>query len=555
MGAAGSIESGPVAGSASRPRRVDGAAVAVVAIALGGLALRLVLFTRPIAVIDRLFVPDDTYYTLTIARSLAEGLGPTVDGSTLTSGFQPLLGFLMVPVFWLTDAPDAALRIDLLFLVLVDTLTIGMLAWVAGRLAGRVAAVVAAAIWAVSPVAISMALGGLETSLAILLQVSLVAIWIHAASRDDRRSWIAVGVVAALAVLARIDALALVGLLAAIQLWRGPRRFLVAAAIAGASVLGPWWIWCTVTFGSPVPTSGAAVHELAPFGSFTRETMTLAAGAVVGGPFGVWDRARSLLIDRWLLGAVVFWAFVFVLVALTGALLRRHPATGGVDARDRPIAWMLVPALPAFAACLLTFYAWFGVTWFFTRYLAPVAWILTVLIAVGSAALVRRVPVAPVRVAVGVALSIALLAALSVDAGWTSAETRTPVAGRTGGAFDALTGYREPVQEVLRAVPPGSTLAGWQSGALGYYGIDRTVINLDGAVNPDMAGATPESRARYLRRRNVDGVADFELVVVGLRLALARLRPAPLVQDQKVAPAQGVLPPYVYATVDWPGDR
>jgi len=527
----------------------------VVAIALGGLALRLVLFTRPIAVIDRLFVPDDTYYTLTIARSLAEGLGPTVDGSTLTSGFQPLLGFLMVPVFWLTDAPDAALRIDLLFLVLVDTLTIGMLAWVAGRLAGRVAAVVAAAIWAVSPVAISMALGGLETSLAILLQVSLVAIWIHAASRDDRRSWIAVGVVAALAVLARIDALALVGLLAAIQLWRGPRRFLVAAAIAGASVLGPWWIWCTVTFGSPVPTSGAAVHELAPFGSFTRETMTLAAGAVVGGPFGVWDRARSLLIDRWLLGAVVFWAFVFVLVALTGALLRRHPATGGVDARDRPIAWMLVPALPAFAACLLTFYAWFGVTWFFTRYLAPVAWILTVLIAVGSAALVRRVPVAPVRVAVGVALSIALLAALSVDAGWTSAETRTPVAGRTGGAFDALTGYREPVQEVLRAVPPGSTLAGWQSGALGYYGIDRTVINLDGAVNPDMAGATPESRARYLRRRNVDGVADFELVVVGLRLALARLRPAPLVQDQKVAPAQGVLPPYVYATVDWPGDR
>jgi len=527
----------------------------VVAIALGGLVLRLVLFTRPIAVIDRLFVPDDTYYTLTIARSLAEGLGPTVDGSTLTSGFQPLLGFLMVPVFWLTDAPDAALRIDLLFLVLVDTLTIGMLAWVAGRLAGRVAAVVAAAIWAVSPVAISMALGGLETSLAILLQVSLVAIWIHAASRDDRRSWIAVGAVAALAVLARIDALALVGLLAAIQLWRGPRRFLVAAAIAGASVLGPWWIWCTVTFGSPVPTSGAAVHELAPFGSFTRETMTLAAGAVVGGPFGVWDRARSLLIDRWLLGAVVFWAFVFVLVALTGALLRRHPATGGVDARDRPIAWMLVPALPAFAACLLTFYAWFGVTWFFTRYLAPVAWILTVLIAVGSARLVRRVPVAPVRVAVGVALSIALLAALSVDAGWTSAETRTPVAGRTGGAFDALTGYREPVQEVLRAVPPGSTLAGWQSGALGYYGIDRTVINLDGAVNPDMAGATPESRARYLRRRNVDGVADFELVVVGLRLALARLRPAPLVQDQKVAPAQGVLPPYVYATVDWPGDR
>ncbi|MGZ8734564.1 MAG: glycosyltransferase family 39 protein, partial [Acidimicrobiia bacterium] len=169
--------------------------------------LRLILVTRPIAVIDRLFVPDDTYYTLTIARSLADGLGPTVDGSTLTSGFQPLLGFLMVPVFWLTDSADAALRVDLVLLVLVDTLTIGVLAWVAWRLAGRVAAVVAAAIWAVSPVAISMALGGLETSLAIFFQVGLVASWIHAASRDDRRSWIVVGAVAGFAVLARIDAL------------------------------------------------------------------------------------------------------------------------------------------------------------------------------------------------------------------------------------------------------------------------------------------------------------------------------------------------------------
>src|SRR5947209_18050806 len=104
--------------------RVDATVAAVAGIAIAGFVLRLAVLLRPIGVIDKLFIPDDTYYTLTIARSLAHGHGPTVDGHTLTSGFQALLGFLMVPVFWITDNPDTALRLDLAFLVVVDTATI-----------------------------------------------------------------------------------------------------------------------------------------------------------------------------------------------------------------------------------------------------------------------------------------------------------------------------------------------------------------------------------------------------------------------------------------------
>ncbi|MGZ8766394.1 MAG: hypothetical protein ACXW2C_11970, partial [Acidimicrobiia bacterium] len=550
--AARSVDSGPVDG-ASPPRRLDAAVVAVSAVALCGLVLRLVLVTRPIAVIDRLFVPDDTYYTLTIARSLADGLGPTVDGSTLTSGFQPLLGFLMVPVFRLTDSADAALRVDLVLLVLVDTLTIGVLAWVAWRLAGRVAAVVAAAIWAVSPVAISMALGGLETSLAIFFQVGLVASWIHAASRDDRRSWIVVGAVAGFAVLARIDALALVAILAAIQLWRGPRRRLGVAALACTVVLGPWWLWCTITFGTPIPTSGAAVHELAPFGSFTSETMTLAASAVVGGPFGLWDRARSEFVGHWVRGAVIFWVFVVALVGLALVWLR-------VSFRSGSPAWRVAPAIPTFAACLLVFYAWFGVTWFFTRYLAPVAWIVTIVVAVAIGSLARWAASASSRPAprrawprtlvpiLGLAVvAVLLLAAVRADIDSISAEGRTPVAAGTGASHDALTGYRGPVRRVLRDVPRGSRIAGWQSGALGYYGIDRTVINLDGAVNPDIAGADDARLARYLEERRVEGFADFDLVVFRLGTTLSSLGSPGRTELVTTVPASGVLPPYTYS--------
>jgi len=84
---------------AGTSRRFSPTVLTVGGIALFAFVLRCALLLRPLAVIDRRFIPDDTYYTLTIARSIAHGHGPTVDGRTLTSGFQPLQGFLMTPVF------------------------------------------------------------------------------------------------------------------------------------------------------------------------------------------------------------------------------------------------------------------------------------------------------------------------------------------------------------------------------------------------------------------------------------------------------------------------
>ena len=89
----------------------------VSAIAITGFVLRLAVLLRPFPVVERLFVPDDTYYTLTIARSLARGDGPSTGGHVLTSGFQPLLGFLLVPVHWLVDDLDPSSRIDLALLL------------------------------------------------------------------------------------------------------------------------------------------------------------------------------------------------------------------------------------------------------------------------------------------------------------------------------------------------------------------------------------------------------------------------------------------------------
>jgi hypothetical protein len=533
--------SGRVSGQPTLKARVDLTLAAVAGATLVGLALRVAVLVRPIGVIDRLFIPDDTYYTLTIARSIAKGHGPTVDGHTLTAGFQALLGFLMVPVYWVTDNPDTALRVDLTLLVLVDTATIVVLAWLAFRVAGRVAAITAALLWAISPVAVSMALGGLETSLAILCEIGLVAVWMWAGDRPaSTRRWSVVGVVAGLAVLARIDALLLVASLALLQLWRGPRRPLVQAGIAAAVTLAPWWIWCAVNFGTPIPTSGDAAHDLAPLSPFAREGLAQLAGAVVGGPFALWHSVRDRLNDEPLLGVLVFWILVAGLLALTWWW-----------ARGRVQPQPAVAALPVFAAGLLVFYAWFGVGWYFTRYLAPVAAVATLAISV----LVARVAALHGGWQLPAVGSLALLLLVGGIAAITASEHNLTATRGTASRFDSVTGYRDAAMTVVRVPPQGSTLGAWQAGAFAYYANDRiTVVNLYGVVKPDAAEAARDDRtAAYIRDRGVDWLADFTLHIVWFDVAGSRqLHPQPTVGVVEEVRQYPPFPEYKVARIAWP---
>jgi hypothetical protein len=512
---------------------------AVGGIAIVGFLLRLAILARSIAVIDRLFVPDDTYYTLTIARSIAHGHGPTVDGHTLTSGFQPLLGFLMVPVYWLTDNPDTALRADLALLVLFDTATIVVLAWIAYRLAGRVAGIAAAALWALSPVAVSMALGGLETSLAMFFAVALVATWMWANDAPGTLRWVALGVMGALAVFARVDLLLLVALLAALQLWKGPRRALFPASIAGLVTLAPWWIWCTVEFGSPIPTSGSVAHDMAPLRPFSRHGLAQVAGAVAGGPFDVWRGLRGWLDAHPLVGVCVFTIFVVGLLMVAWRWFHRFdgPALGAA-------------ALPMFAAGLLVFYAWFGVGWYFTRYLAPVALVVSLILAV-VVAQAFRLEGSRRRTALAVLGALAVVPVIAaVHANWHGLRATTARAS----VFDSVTGYRDAALVVATTPPKGSVVGAWQSGAFGYYANGRvTVVNLDGVVNPDAARAARNDRtAFYIRDRGIDWLADFEPHLLWFAFGGAKqLDPSPTITGVTGLPQFPPFPDYGIARINW----
>jgi len=482
-------------------RRVH-ATVAV--IALAGLAIRLAVAWRPLASIDRLFIPDDSYYTLSIARSLAHGHGPTVGHAPLTSGFQPLLAFLEAPIFWFIHSPDGGLRAALVLLALCDALTAVWLARIAYRIGWTSAAVIAAGVWALSPFAVANAMGGLETALSTMLAIALVDAWMTVHRRPSTTGWVLCGMVAGLAVLARIDSLLLLALLVGAECL-GRRswchlRHLVPTAAGTALMLGPWWIYSLLTFGSPVPASGNAVRRLVQLHQLgVRSELAWAAGTVLGAPFTLLTSFRHTLFAHPTVGAALFLG-----IAAVGAATALLVACGWSAGNDRRFA----ACLPLFAVGLLGFYSlYLGAIWFDTRYLAPVAAATTLLLAIVGTALWRR-DARVARTAVCLLVGgLVVAVALPSDVHYLVA---TP-AGTVDTGYDGAKGYRELAPGVLAAAPSGSVIGSLQSGALGYYNDGRVkVVNLDGVVNSGAARALQNRRlGEYARSQGVQYFADW----------------------------------------------
>ncbi len=302
---------------------------ACLAIAAVALALRLGLALRDVVALDRMFVPDDTYYTLTIARSIARGLGPTVDGTHLTSGFQPLLAFLLAPVLKLGATPEGGFRAALALGGVADSASAWLLGFLAYRIGrgSKVAAILATTLWALSPSAIATSLNGLETSLAVASVLAALAAWTALRERDRPLGWLGCGMLLGLALFARVDTVFFVALVGLATLRTGGAAGLRRAAIAAGGalvVVGPWWAYSLARFGTIVPESGAAVREqtrmYAAMGMVLRDQLAWAAGAVVGPPLfdSTWLR-QALGSGASGVGcaiAVVLVAGAFVLAAL-----------------------------------------------------------------------------------------------------------------------------------------------------------------------------------------------------------------------------------------------
>jgi len=240
-------------------------------IAALALAIRLVAGPRTI---------DDAYITFRYARNLAGGLGFVYNPGQRVLGTTTPLYTLLLTLAWLAglhDLPATALVLN----ALADAATAALLCGLGWRLgasfgpglrAGRSAsplhrfepaAVLAVGVglaWAISPMEVTFAIGGMETPLVILLLVAAFAAYVAGRSR-----WSALFM--ALAVLTRPDALLAAGLLFADMALRpllardgGPfsarlRRLPWAEVAIWGATLAPWLLFATLYFGSPLPQS------------------------------------------------------------------------------------------------------------------------------------------------------------------------------------------------------------------------------------------------------------------------------------------------------------
>jgi hypothetical protein len=457
---------------------------------------------RGLTHLDRLFIPDDTYYTLAIARSLAQGLGPSADGVTLTSGFQPLIAFLLVPVFRITGSLDAPVYATCIFGALADAASIFLLGHWAARLAGKTAGLATALIWALSSLAISNSLNGLETALALCMELALVAAWPSADKGIGARHLVLTGVLAGVTLLARIDAVFLLLPLAAMELFRRRWRTLLLIAAAATVVVAPWWTYCLVRFGSPIPASGEAVRHLVEL--HQRQYLTLpwalgwGSGSLLGAPFADWAALKEFA------SSDPIWGFgLFALYALLFALATRRLIL------QRAGWFSPFTAFAAFAAILALFYVgYLPAAWFFRRYLAPVHAFHALCIGIAAAVAWQHASRSrKLRIAFSASAALVLTALIAPS-------VLLVIARPTGSADSGLhgaKGYAEVARQVLSVTPKCAVLGALQSGALSYYARGcPLIVGLDGVVDPAAARAVRDGTlADYAAQRGVTHFADW----------------------------------------------
>jgi hypothetical protein len=458
----------------AHPLRIAGAALALAFFYLG-------LALRPFDALLAMPIAEDGWYALTVARNVANGHGITIDGTVWTNGFQPLFTALQVLCFWFVPTPEGELRLfyGLAWLVhCAGAMLVASLARDAVREgSGALAAPLAALLYLAAIKNFNDFYTGLETG----LQLALYALVWRFYANDWRRHPTLMGLALGGLVLARIDAAVFVAVFCAVEFLRGGASWTVrfrTCFIAGAVavlVSSPWWLYNTLLFGHPMPSSGFAQQD-AVF-EIERIWTALWALRIVAMPWLFAGAHEALWTD---LARIAALLGVCVLVWRTRDLVRAS-------------------ALLRFAGLLLLCYAGlvvyytrtFFADWFYIRYFAPLSLIVFVYL---PALLAARLP----RAGAAMGIAASLVAAMLLAGAWQSL-----------GLFGASAHHRQAAL-VAEHVPPEDVVAAGQSGTLGFLR-DR-VVNVDGKVNPEALkwrGRIPE----YLDARSIRWFVDSDWYV------------------------------------------
>jgi len=431
-------------------------------ICLAAVAARLIPGPRTI---------DDAYITFRYAQNLLRGDGLVYNPGQMVLGTTtPVYALLMAGLSALSGGTQAPFP---LLALIVNALADGLTCWLIVRLAGlfaaRRAGIAAALVWALAPMSVTFAIGGMETSLFIALATA--TFYFHSRDRP-----VAAALCGAFTLLTRPDALLLLVPLAVERLRRSlpqgrlnrvPHPVTGREALAFALPVGVWIVLGSLTYGSPLPHSilaKAAAYRLPPEAALIRLVQHYATPFLEHLAVGTWWVAVGMILYPLLFGIGALW------------LLRKQP--GAWPLLVYPWAYLL-----AFAIANPLLFRW---------YLAPPLPLYILGIFLGFERLGRDLRLPAVPLAAG-----ALAVALTLN-GWTLHPDHGPDRPAPEMAFIKLELLYEQVADDLRAeIQPGEVLAAGDVGALGYF-TGAEILDTVGLISPQSTAYYPIPESLYV---------------------------------------------------------
>jgi hypothetical protein len=425
---------------------------------------------------------DDGFYYFKIAQQIAHGAGSTFDGMHPTNGYHPLWLLCLVPIFWLTSTPGAALILGIILQSILMAAGVVLTYQIARLTFGGFAASLAALLWVHVQLIYRVALSGMEYSLqavGILATAYVYLHWFAEGPPPRLRRYLALGLLLSLTFLARLDTVILAGCIALALAWRelrsgltrdGAVRLLaLALPVAGVCLLyvgANLWL-----VGTALPVSGVIKQDwsarlLAQDPHYQAQGWLVAKLYYLFWPLGHMNRVYVLFLAAGTLGAGGCW--------LLDAGLRRR-WFGGALRSWGPFVLFSVLQLLLF---VLLYHGGFS---FQPWYYVVQPWLATLLIAAIADAIwrwARRPGPAPVWAR--------RLALLVLVAGWCGVPLATARTINQWQSTARLNFSREPIyaaaQWVGANVPADAVVGSWNAGMISYLS-GRQVINLDGLVN------------------------------------------------------------------------
>jgi hypothetical protein len=456
-----------------------GMPVLLVGLALLALAARLVPGPRTI---------DDAYITFRYARNLLGGDGFVYNpGARVMGTTTPLYTLIMAGMGAAAGGTQADFPVLAWgFNAFADSLTTILLALLGAGLGARRAGIAAALLWAVAPYSVTFSIGGLETSLYILLLVGVAYFYLQ-------RQLTMVGLLGALALLTRVDALLMAAPLALDWLIRTMRQREKTRWQAVAAFLAPvvlWYGFAWIYFGSPLPQSVSAkliAYRLEPASALLRLLQHYAT------PF----------FEHNLLGAVGIGVglFLYPFLALVGTRRAWKIA-------PRSLAWLVYPwiYIAVFALSNPLIFRW---------YLTPPLPMYFLAIFLGADALlslvVDKLRLASVWQTAAVVLLLSIWPFVSSLSEWCLKPDHGAVRPAPDMAYIQLELlYRRAAEIVAPRMTADSTLAAGDVGVLGYYTPGR-ILDTVGLNSPETAAYYPLSPELYVINYAVapDLILDF----------------------------------------------